>query len=133
MSTANWITERQFISVWITRLATFLWTKSSPGSSPTISLAGTLLSEQPIHRNSGDCCYDSFAKKPGYLISIDSAHFLLFKKSFLIESINNFPFANYYIWIYHLRFKFNNKEEKGKQACFKTSYQKDSISDLKMN
>ena len=32
------------------RFATFRCTKSSPGSSPTISFAGTRLSEQPIHR-----------------------------------------------------------------------------------
>ena len=36
-------------------MATLRWTNSSPGLSPTISLAGTRLSEQPIQRYSGAC------------------------------------------------------------------------------
>jgi len=38
-------TERQLTSVCSTRLATLRWTNTSPGSKPTISLAGTRLSE----------------------------------------------------------------------------------------
>src|ERR1700687_5509992 len=63
MSTAYWMTERQLRSVWTTRFATFRCTKSSPGGSPTISLAGTRLSEQPIQRYLGDCCSESLRKK----------------------------------------------------------------------
>src|SRR5436189_106558 len=48
-STANWITDRQLRSVCTTTLAMLRWTKSSPGSSPTMSLAGTRESAQPIH------------------------------------------------------------------------------------
>ena len=40
-------------SVTGTTLATLRWTKSSPGSRPTIRLAGTRLSEQPIQSRSG--------------------------------------------------------------------------------
>src|SRR5690606_14237647 len=40
-------------------------TNSSPGISPTTSLAGTRLSEQPIHRNSGRCWRASRAKNSG--------------------------------------------------------------------
>lgn len=47
------MTARTFISEGGTKLATFLWTKSYPGLRPTISLAGTLESEQPIHKYSG--------------------------------------------------------------------------------
>ena len=43
-------TDRQLKSVCRTRFATLRWTNSSPGASPTISFAGTRLSEQPIHR-----------------------------------------------------------------------------------
>ena len=49
-STAYCSTDRQLRSVWTTTLATLRWTNSSPGSRSTISLAGTRLSEQPIHR-----------------------------------------------------------------------------------
>ena len=48
-----------------TTLATLRWTKSSPGSRPTISLAGTRLSEQPIHRYSGVCWAARCWKKSG--------------------------------------------------------------------
>jgi hypothetical protein len=47
------MTDRQLRSVCTTTLATLRWTKTSPGSRPTIWLAGTRESEQPIHRNSG--------------------------------------------------------------------------------
>jgi hypothetical protein len=39
--------------------------KQLTGSSPTISLAGTRLSEQPIQRYFGACCSESRRKKPG--------------------------------------------------------------------
>ena len=58
--------------------ATLRWTKSSPGSSPTISLAGTRLSEQPIHRKSGDCWRASFGKKSGSFSWICLDQFRLF-------------------------------------------------------
>src|SRR6476660_1504375 len=65
MSTANCITERQLRSVCTTRLAMLRWTKSSPGSRPTIWLAGTRLSEQPIQRYSGNCWRESLLKNSG--------------------------------------------------------------------
>ena len=49
-STENWIIESALTSESGAWLAIFLWTKSSPGFSPTISLAGTLESEHPIHK-----------------------------------------------------------------------------------
>src|SRR3954470_5891406 len=64
-STANCITERQLRSLWTTTLATLRCTKSSPGARSTISLAGTRLSEQPIHRYFGRCWRDSRAKNSG--------------------------------------------------------------------
>src|ERR1700679_518428 len=72
-STANWITDRQFRSVWTTTFAMLRWTKSSPGSRLTISLAGTRLSEHPIQRYSGDCWRESFRKKSGSLWRMASA------------------------------------------------------------
>src|SRR6185436_10761837 len=65
MSTANCITERQLRSVCTTRLAMLRWTNSSPGSRPTIWLAGTRLSEQPIQRYSGNCWRESLLKNSG--------------------------------------------------------------------
>src|SRR5436190_18446861 len=50
------------------------WTKSSPGSRPTISFAGTRLSAHPIHRYFGFCCRGSRAKKSGSLRRIRSDH-----------------------------------------------------------
>src|SRR5215470_6154412 len=58
-------TDRQFRSEWTTMLATLRWTNSSPGASPTISFAGTRLSEQPIQRYRGDCCATSERKNCG--------------------------------------------------------------------
>ena len=55
-SVAYCSTERQLRSVWTTTFATLRWTNSSPGFRSTISLAGTRLSEQPIHRYLGACC-----------------------------------------------------------------------------
>src|SRR5512142_2629924 len=46
-----------------------------------ISLAGTRLSEQPIHRTSGDCCCASLRKKSGRSWSIRAAHLRLFSSS----------------------------------------------------
>src|SRR5450432_968380 len=69
-SVANWITDRQLRSEWTTTLATLRWTKSSPGSRSTSSLAGTRLSAQPIHMYCGACCWSSPVKKPGRAASI---------------------------------------------------------------
>src|SRR5262245_18680968 len=66
----------------MTRLAIFRWTNNSPGSNPTISLAGTLLSEQPIQRYSGACCATSLEKNSGLVARISDAHFLLFSMRF---------------------------------------------------
>src|SRR6476619_7310343 len=74
MSIANCITDRQFKSVCTTRLATLRWTNSSPGSRPTISFAGTRLSEHPIHRKAGACCPESLAKKSGSCRRMRSDH-----------------------------------------------------------
>src|SRR5450432_3427463 len=80
-STAYWMTERQFKSVWTTRFATFRCTNSSPGRSPTISFAGTRLSEHPIQRYLGVCCSASLRKKAAscFVICLDQAR--LFVKS----------------------------------------------------
>ena len=51
--TAYSITAIALRSVTGTTLATLRWTNSSPGSRPTIWLAGTRLSEQPIQSRSG--------------------------------------------------------------------------------
>src|SRR3982751_100846 len=59
-------TDRQLRSVCTTTLATLRWTNSSPGARPTISLAGTRLSEQPIHRYSGDCWAARSLKNDGF-------------------------------------------------------------------
>src|SRR3954469_6429618 len=72
------ITDRQFMSVCTTRLATLRCTKSSPGSRPTISLAGTRLSEQPIHRYCGACWPSSRRKNPGSAEIIRAAQARLF-------------------------------------------------------
>ena len=61
--------------------ATLRCTNNSPGNSPTISFAGTLLSEQPIQRNSGDCWATSFLKNSGSLEIILFAQSLLLDKS----------------------------------------------------
>lgn len=54
-STAYCITDKQFRSVCTTTLAMLRCTKTSPGARPMISLAGTRLSAQPIHKRRGDC------------------------------------------------------------------------------
>src|SRR5574343_342898 len=45
--------------------ATLRWTKTSPGSSPATTLAGTRLSEHPIQKNSGACRAARRVKYPG--------------------------------------------------------------------
>src|SRR3954451_9126158 len=72
-SIANCSTERQLRSVCTTTLAMLRWTKSSPGASPTISFAGTRLSEQPIQRYSGFCCSCRRAKNRGSCSSMCAA------------------------------------------------------------
>ena len=73
ISTANWIAERAFRSECTTMLATLRCTNTSPGSSPVIWLAGTRLSEQPIHMNLGFCCLVRLVKNPGRSRSISAA------------------------------------------------------------
>src|SRR6476661_3534244 len=77
-STAYCSTDRQFRSVWTTTFATLRWTKSSPGSSPTISLAGTRLSEHPIQRYCGACWEARLWKKSGRRAVISAAQRRLF-------------------------------------------------------
>src|SRR5690606_11019280 len=62
---ANCSAARQFRSVCTTTCATLRCTNTSPGGSPMISLAGTRLSEQPIHRYFGFCCCESRSKNDG--------------------------------------------------------------------
>src|SRR5204862_7950257 len=45
-----------------------------PGKRPTISFAGTRLSEQPIQRYRGACCRESRLKKPGSRSVSRAAH-----------------------------------------------------------
>src|SRR6185369_14596292 len=85
-STAYCSTDRQFRSVWTTTLATLRWTKSSPGRRPTISLAGTRLSAQPIQRYFGDCCATSDEKKFGSRSLMRRAHARLLSKSVVSRS-----------------------------------------------
>src|SRR5688500_8832228 len=80
-STANSMTDRQLRSVCTTRFATLRWTNSSPGRSPTISFAGTRLSEQPIQRYSGVCCLESLAKNSGSCCTMRRAQERLFSNS----------------------------------------------------
>src|SRR5690606_30186963 len=80
-STANWITDRQFRSVCTTTLAMLRWTKTSPGATSMIWLAGTRESEQPIHRYSGDCSRESRSKKPGSSALTRSDHLRLLSSS----------------------------------------------------
>jgi hypothetical protein len=67
-STANWITDSAFRSECTTTLATLRCTNTSPGSSPVIWLAGTRLSEQPIHRYLGVCCAARRGEEAGALL-----------------------------------------------------------------
>src|SRR5688572_6574080 len=82
-STAYCMAERQLTSACTTTLATLRWTKSSPGGRPTISFAGTRLSEQPIQRYSGACCFVRRAKNCGSWRVMRSAQARLFAKSSL--------------------------------------------------
>src|SRR3569832_1550740 len=79
-STENWIVDSAFRSECTTTFAMFLWTNTSPGSSPVIWLAGTRLSEQPIHMYFGACCLVSDEKKPGRSRSICAAQARLWAK-----------------------------------------------------
>src|SRR5262249_45866630 len=56
----------------------FRCTNTSPGNMPMISLAGTRLSEQPIHSTRGACCLASLSKKPGVSVSMRLAQVRLF-------------------------------------------------------
>jgi MFS family permease len=69
---------------------THSWTpNSSPGSRSTISLAGTRLSEQPIHKYSGACWRSSRLKKPASAATIRfaQARFFSFNRSSIIMLI----------------------------------------------
>lgn len=77
-STENWITARAFTSDKGAWFAIFLWTKSSPGFRPTTSFAGTLESEQPIHKYSGVWTSLSLLKKSGSFYKLVSDHISLF-------------------------------------------------------
>src|SRR5690606_24411593 len=90
-STAYWITDRQLRSVCSTTLATLRCTNRSPGSSPTISLAGTRASEQPIHRYSGTCCLASLAKKSGSSSLMASAQRALLSNKCCRSLISSHP------------------------------------------
>src|SRR5688572_17597133 len=82
-STAYCMAERQLTSACTTTLATLRWTKSSPGGRPTISFAGTRLSEQPIQRYSGACCFVRRAKNCASCRVMRSAQARLLAKSSL--------------------------------------------------
>src|SRR5438309_1851792 len=80
MSTANCTVDKALRSEWTMTFATLRWTNTSPGSSPVIWLAGTRLSEQPIHMNLGVCCLTRLVKKPGRVRSISAAQARLWAK-----------------------------------------------------
>jgi hypothetical protein len=61
--------------------------KSSPGNSPTISLAGTRLSAQPIHKYFGVCWPESLWKNPGSCAVTCATQRRLFSKRWLSSSI----------------------------------------------
>src|SRR5690349_7305166 len=87
ISTANWIADSAFKSECTTTLATLRWTNTSPGSSPVIWLAGTRLSEQPIHMYLGDCCLVRLVKKPGRSRSICAAQARLWAKRSCMDGV----------------------------------------------
>src|SRR4051812_1784393 len=91
MSTANCMTDKQFRSVCTTRLATFRWTNNSPGARPTIWFAGTRLSEQPIQRYFGACCWASSRKNSGFTCRMPSDQARLFSKRWSIVSMRGRP------------------------------------------
>src|SRR5688572_6703748 len=82
-STAYCMQDRQFASACSTTLATLRCTKSSPGGSPTISFAGTRLSEQPTHRYCGACWLVRRVKNAGSCRVIFAAQVRLLAKSSL--------------------------------------------------
>src|SRR4051794_10949898 len=87
ISTANCTVDSALRSECTTTLATLRCTNTSPGSSPVIWLAGTRLSEQPIHMNFGFCCFCSALKKPGRSRSIWAAQARLWAKRSLTEAM----------------------------------------------
>ena len=64
-----------------TMFATLRWTTSSLRSSPTIPLAGTRLSDHPIHRESGACCCARVEKPCGLSAATPAAHARLVARS----------------------------------------------------
>src|SRR3954462_11233630 len=87
ISTANCTVDNALRSECTITLATLRWTKTSPGSRPVIWLAGTRLSDQPIHMNLGFCCWVRLEKKPGRSRSICAAQARLWVKRSLIEAM----------------------------------------------
>src|SRR6478735_7173260 len=69
------------MSVCTTMLAMLRCTNTSPGAVPVISLAGTRLSEHPIHRNSGVCVTESRLKKSLSSLFFCSTHALFCNNS----------------------------------------------------
>src|ERR1700736_5275461 len=67
-------------------------TNSSPGRRPTISLAGTRLSAQPIQRYLGLCCRESLSKKSGSIRRMRSDQTRLFSKRCESERIGEHVF-----------------------------------------
>src|SRR5215469_8551910 len=64
-------------------------TNTSPGSRPMISLAGTRLSEQPIHRYCGACWPTRRLKNPGSAATLPSAQarLLAFSSSSMRDAV----------------------------------------------
>src|SRR6056297_3501633 len=88
-STANSSAERRFMSDECTTLATLRWTKTSPGSRPATTFAGTRLSEHPIQRNSGCCRVARRAKYPGSAARRSADHAALrMKRSFSMGGVH---------------------------------------------
>ncbi len=72
--TANYMTQLKLLSAVKHWLAMFLCIKISPGFVYVNSLGGTLLSEQPIRRYSGDYPFDKFLKYSGSSISFSATY-----------------------------------------------------------
>src|SRR5215203_6473670 len=62
-------------------------TKISPGCVPVISLAGTRLSLQPIHKNSGVCTWARRSKYSGSFPVFSAAHALFSSNNFSYDNI----------------------------------------------
>ena len=79
----------------MTLLAMFLCTKTLPGSSPMISLAGTLASAQPSQRIFGAWgMFFMLPKKAGLAAAVRAAHALLASKRGERSLVSQTPYAN---------------------------------------